>query len=98
LLRTWRTENIPYAKLTWSEISVCTSSVTVVLKCSPKHSKDEVIPLVVSYIFPFVHSYNYWLLRPQLHDIRPTSSERHHSHRSDIKFYNFKGSQQSKLW
>jgi hypothetical protein len=27
LLRTWRTEKIPYAKLTWSEISVCTSSV-----------------------------------------------------------------------
>ena len=32
---------------------------TVVLKCSPKHSKDEVIPLIVSYISPFVHSYNY---------------------------------------
>ena len=32
---------------------------TVVLKCGPNHSKDKVIPLVVSYIFPFVHSYNY---------------------------------------
>jgi hypothetical protein len=31
---------------------------TLGLKCGPKHGKDEVIPLVFSYISPFVHSYN----------------------------------------
>jgi hypothetical protein len=33
LLRTWRTEKIPYAKLTWSATSVCTSSVAVLCIC-----------------------------------------------------------------
>ena len=30
---------------------------TLVLKCGLKHGKDEVIPLVVSCMSPFVHSY-----------------------------------------
>jgi hypothetical protein len=39
LLRTWRTEKIPYAKLTWSATSVCTSSVTRVTL--PRHDSSS---------------------------------------------------------
>ena len=40
------------------EVSLLTEGGTLVLKCDPKHGKDEFIPFVFSYIPPFVHSYN----------------------------------------
>ena len=51
LLTTWRTEKIPYAKLTWSEISVCTSSV---LLSKIRYYKD--VTLCENYVRDFFYS------------------------------------------
>ena len=41
-----------------TEINSTLQGVTLLLKCGPKHGKDEVILFVLSCISPFVHSYN----------------------------------------